>query len=428
MKALSLFSGAGCSSQGLEEAGYEVVGRYELNEDASDSLILNGKRGVRRFDLRYMNWRDEGYRPGDLDLVEGGPPCQPFSQAGKGKGAEDKRDCIPDFAFAIQQLMPRLFIMENVKALTFKRHAGYLSEILDWFPEEYHLEYRVLRAEEYGVPQTRERFFLVGRLDGPVAWPEPTHRRFKRGVPQSEGNADLLPWVSMAEALGWTADGVVRTGNNQATTGPGDRDAPWRERAKPYERSLDDPSPTVDCKGHKWQVMVNTGRDWKPGGTRADAQKFNASEQPAPAIDTKGRWGVELVASSMERATVRDAGEPAPTVLANAGQQGGWDWRAQERQSIEDGTWPLDRPATTVVGDPRLFAPGGHKANDGRDNTKQGNRSGNAIRVEPEEAAVLQDFPPGWVFAGNRTSVFRQIGNACPRSFTRAVALANKAA
>lgn len=134
--------------------------------------------------------------------------------------------------------------------------------------------------------------------------------------------------------------------------------------------------------GRNWPTHVNTGRDWKEGGDREDAQLVPVDE-PAPTIDGKGRWR-----------KVYDDGDP---------------------------DWPEQRPATTVQGDSRIWAPG-HKENAADPPGKYQQRRGDeAIRVTLEEAATLQGFPPDYPWQGNKSSRFRQVGNAVPPPLARAI-------
>lgn len=347
--ALSLFSGAGNSGTGVERAGHRIYACLEKDPDAVATLRLNGRQRVIKTDIRTFAWEWLKDRVA-IDLVEGGPPCQPFSQAGKGFGQYDERDCIPDFVSAVLAIRPRMFLMENVRALTFKKHREYLETVLASFPEEYQVDWRVLSAEEYGVPQTRQRLFVVGRLDGEVVWPEPTHRRYRKGVGQAEGDQELKPWVSMAEALGW---GMTARPSVTVTAGSGRTGGP---------AALD-------------------------GGSGARLAMSEAQ--------TNGAW--------------RSASGQVLTLTA----------------SMDNGSfqWVHERPATTVVGSfcPDVIAgPGYRKAGDGPRQNAPG-----SVKVTPEEAAILQDFPSDWKFAGSKSSVFRQIGNACPAAFSEAIVRAN---
>ena len=212
LTSVELFAGAGGLAQGIARAGFHPRLVAEWNKDACQSLRDNQARGfglvqgwpVRETDVRHIDFREfEG-----VDLVSGGPPCQPFSIGGKHASQSDDRNMFPEAVRAVREIRPRAFIFENVKGLTratFRNYFEYLRlqlqypELIapveqDWTAhlarlEQHHLSgnrtglsYRVvtevLQAADYGVPQKRERVFFVGfRSDLNVNWhfPAPTH-------------------------------------------------------------------------------------------------------------------------------------------------------------------------------------------------------------------------------------------------------------
>jgi DNA (cytosine-5)-methyltransferase 1 len=192
--ALDLFCGAGGASLGLHQAGYDVFG-FDNWELAVESHIANGLP-AEVADLVHKDW---SFVP-TPDLLWASPPCQPFSAAGKRLGQEDERDCMPHFLRAVRHLnYPPVVVMENVQGLTYKKHTAYLGWIV-WTLEYlgYAVEWKVLNAADYGVPQTRKRFILIARNDGvAIKWPDPTH---------SKDGLGLKPWVTMAEAVGRGVD------------------------------------------------------------------------------------------------------------------------------------------------------------------------------------------------------------------------------
>lgn len=199
MIAVDLFCGAGGASLGLHWAGYEVVG-YDYWSPAVDTHNANGLpahlHDLARPELDDLLWmlHPTGATP---DLLWASPPCQPFSAAGDGEGEFDDRDGFPWTLRIIGKLLPPVVIIENVKGLTFDKHRAYFGGILDQLRAlGYAVQWRVLNSADYGVPQTRERCFIIARRDGgPITWPAPTH---------TEGDSLFLePWVTMAQALGW---------------------------------------------------------------------------------------------------------------------------------------------------------------------------------------------------------------------------------
>ena len=201
---LELFSGAGGMALGLEKAGYTCAGLLEFEPNACNTLRANFSSPVYEGDARKF---DFSRVTSPIEVVAGGPPCQPFSLGGKAKGNQDERDMFPHAIRAINELRPKVFIFENVKGLLRQSFASYLEYILlrltfpsvqknkgeEWFrhlsrlekmkssgsvKEEYRVVFRLLNAADYGVPQKRERVFIVGiREDTTIEWsfPDPTH-------------------------------------------------------------------------------------------------------------------------------------------------------------------------------------------------------------------------------------------------------------
>lgn len=204
MRSLEIFSGAGGLAKGLELAGFQHAAFVEFNKHACATLRANFEADkVFEGDVRTFDFRGVG----SVDLVAGGPPCQPFSLGGKHEAHDDTRDMFPAAAAAIEALAPSAFVFENVKGLLRASFADYFRYVLlrltypdatiradqDWrshlgmlsklnFGNYEGLKYRVrhalIDAADYGIPQSRERVFIVGtRADTGVRWsfPQPTH-------------------------------------------------------------------------------------------------------------------------------------------------------------------------------------------------------------------------------------------------------------
>lgn len=211
MDTIELFAGGGGLALGLHDAGFDPVAVVERDEDSCKTLAENWHRAMGH-DLRLLN-RDVRHVDFDLwadhvELVSGGPPCQPFSIGGKHKGFRDERDMFPYAVRAVRIVRPKAFIFENVRGLLRKSFAKYFGYVLlqlqypelekrqgeSWTDhlarlEEHHtggiefgLRYRVvfqkLNAADFGVPQHRERVVIVGfRWDvrEPWSFPQATH-------------------------------------------------------------------------------------------------------------------------------------------------------------------------------------------------------------------------------------------------------------
>ena len=152
---VDLFAGCGGLSLGFEAAGYETIG-YEMLESAVETYNHN------MIGHCYKTKLEVGQEYPDAGIVIGGPPCQPFSVRGKQQGMNDARDGFPIFVDAIRRLQPRVFMFENVRNLAYS-HKWYLDMIISELRSlDYLVEYRILNAVDYGVPQNRERIIVVG--------------------------------------------------------------------------------------------------------------------------------------------------------------------------------------------------------------------------------------------------------------------------
>lgn len=124
MKSIEIFSGAGGLAKGLELAGTKHQAFIEWNADACNTLRMNYDRDIIfQGDVRDFAFAD--YKDKGVDIIAGGPPCQPFSLGGKAKGNDDERDMFPAAISAIRILTPKAFIFENVKGLLRDSFADY---------------------------------------------------------------------------------------------------------------------------------------------------------------------------------------------------------------------------------------------------------------------------------------------------------------
>lgn len=309
--SLELFSGAGGLALGLEEAGFKHEALVEWDEDCCTTM--NANKTNSGWQVYHMDVSKFDYLPhaDKIDLIAGGPPCQPFSLGGKHQAYLDERDMFPQAIRSIREVRPKAFIFENVKGLTrpsFSKYFEYIRLSLsypeiermvaeDWLEhlvrlENYHtkgkvcgLSYkviaRVLNAADYGVPQRRERVFIVGfRSDINVEWhyPSPTHSyeslvRSQRsgeywerhGIPKakrisplltddSDGYSyntlfklqELLPWRTIRDVIGDLPNPVLGTNdipNHVYVPGA-------RVYAGHTGSHLDLPSKTIKAGGH----------------------------------------------------------------------------------------------------------------------------------------------------------------------------------
>lgn len=171
---IDLFSGAGGLSLGLKMAGWKALLASDYDRHACSTYRHNFSGvDVLEGDIRRADWQN---LKGKVDLVAGGPPCQPFSVAGNQKAHEDTRDMLPEFVRAIREIRPKQLLMENVAGLTSARHLPYFQAKLDELKDlGYDLHFQVLNSADYGVAQDRLRVIVLGGLKGRPAFPQKTH-------------------------------------------------------------------------------------------------------------------------------------------------------------------------------------------------------------------------------------------------------------
>jgi DNA (cytosine-5)-methyltransferase 1 len=212
LPAISLFSGAGGLDLGAERAGYDIKASVEYDRDAAETLRTNfPKSTVLECDIKTLPAKKilkaAGLRRGEAELLVGGPPCTPFSKSGywleyKRKGLDPDASLIDHYLRVLAETMPRRFCLENVYGLAYKNHnAAWLESLLAAARHlDYHVAYRVLLAADYGVPQRRQRLFVLGSRDEMPTFPDPSHS----GPHETRTKFDtsLTPHVTAGEAIG----------------------------------------------------------------------------------------------------------------------------------------------------------------------------------------------------------------------------------
>ena len=164
--AIDLFAGCGGLSLGFEAAGIKTIG-YEMVEDCCNTYRNNLGGECYREKLTVE------FKFPKVDIVIGGPPCQPFSVIGKQLGEADERNGFPIFIEAINQIRPRIFLFENVRGVLYK-NKSYFEAVVEQLKDlGYYLNYTLINAADYDVPQNRERVIGVGTLDKVFEFPKP---------------------------------------------------------------------------------------------------------------------------------------------------------------------------------------------------------------------------------------------------------------
>lgn len=442
LNAIDAFAGAGGWDVACKELGFDPLG-IELDEAACATREAADLRTLQA-DVADLDPKD--FAPCDLFVAS--PPCPTFSSAGKGAGlllthvilrclhelaagndtraerrwdafqilrpiyeegegekaAKKKRE--PDLKKAelrarrdadmsllvveplrwVLALEPRFIALEQVpQVLALWSEMAQILGILG-----YSTWTGIMEAERYGVPQTRERAILIADREASVHLPRPTHQRYVKGEAQRHDvsfDGEVLPWVSMAEALGWDGAMVKTRGESKADGG--------------NEFSADRPSWSLTGKTRSW-VRLRSGQS-VDGGERAERD----ATEPAMTITSR--------ADNNDWVNER----PAPTIVTSRRSKDGILVGRQlpegEGENVGGHNWVEERPSTTVNGDPRISKPGRH------DPEESGSQRKDAIRVTLEEALILQSFPSDYPVQGSKSKRFEQVGNAVPPLLAKAI-------
>jgi DNA (cytosine-5)-methyltransferase 1 len=193
LKTISLFTGAGGLDLGLEAAGFETTVAVEMNKWACKTIRANRDWPLFEDDIHNVSSEElkrvGGFDQTTPDLLIGGPPCQPFSKSAYWSSGDTKRlddpraDTLTAYLRVLRDLKPKAFLLENVQGMTFKGKdeglkllENIIEKINDETGSQYSFSWQVMNAANYGVPQMRERVYLIGSRNGETfKFPEPTH-------------------------------------------------------------------------------------------------------------------------------------------------------------------------------------------------------------------------------------------------------------
>jgi DNA (cytosine-5)-methyltransferase 1 len=244
-KVLDLFAGCGGLSLGFESLGFKTVG-YEMETKAVETYNTN----LLGTCIEQKLTTESIFEAYDFDVVIGGPPCQPFSVGGHQKGHNDERNGFPIFIETIKKIKPKIWLFENVRGMLYS-NKWYLDQVTDELKNEgYIIDYKLLNAVNYGIPQNRERLFVVGHK-GIFNFPKPEPKKY-----------------TVREAIGDLVDNI--SDESKILTSSMDKYVEKYETASscvnPRDLYMDKPARTLTCRniaaptGDMQRVKLKDGR------------------------------------------------------------------------------------------------------------------------------------------------------------------------
>ena len=297
MKVVSLFSGAGGLDLGFKMAGHDIVWANDLYEDAvhtyqkniGDHIVLEDVRNIPTDTIP------------DCDIVIGGFPCQGFSVANTKRNVADARnELYKQLIRVIEDKQPMFFLAENVKGLTNLGKGEVFKMILSDFEQlGYRVQYKILNAADYGVPQTRLRVIIVG-VRNDITW----EYEFPKETHSQDGQAGLPVWISVSEALKELPD------PDSENDVPNHTYSKYKLNINGYigHRLLnpDKPAPTVTARGdNRGGVVIHP----HPNGQRRMSCRELSSVQSFP---------IDFEFSGNNSSIYRQIGNAVPPLLAYA--------------------------------------------------------------------------------------------------------------
>jgi DNA (cytosine-5)-methyltransferase 1 len=300
LTCLEICAGGGGQSLGLEQAGFRHLAAVEIDPDACATLRLNRPNwNVVERDIKHFDVTDFF----GVDLLAGGVPCPPFSIAGKQLGANDERDLFPRALEIIEECAPTAIMLENVRGLSTARFASYREQVISRLRDlKYEIDWQVLNACEFGVPQLRPRFILVAmkpEVYDHFSWPQavgtpPSVGETLRELMAAEGWAGAYSWADKAQGIGPTLVGGSRK-HGGPDLGPTRAREAWRKLCVDGKGIADFP-PTSDYGADHFPrltlsmtaALQGFPADWHFSGRKTAAYRQIGNAFPPPVAKAVG--------------------------------------------------------------------------------------------------------------------------------------------
>ncbi|MEY5130576.1 MAG: hypothetical protein RL734_643 [Bacteroidota bacterium] len=383
----SLFSGCGGLDLGFIQAGFHVCWANDFFKEAVESYRNNIGDHIVYGDITKISSNDI---PNNFDVLLGGFPCQGFSVANIKRSMEDERNFLyKELLRVIRDKQPKFFVGENVKGLLSMQKGQVIKMIVDDFKSlGYNVEYRLLKASDYGVPQNRERVVIIGNrlgIDNP--FPKITH-----GLVNDLFNNTLYPYVSVKDVVGYLAN--VRT-----------RDKSFTLNGKTIHNHVARTNVADKFWGRKHKVNQHDICDYLKYWRNKSGYSTKKIDEHFGYAHTAGHWF---------RKDNNSGSIPNPSDWWELKKLLGFDDKYDKavtelelkeikfEQSLRINNWELPSDTITATG-PEIHP----------------NR---VRRMSVRECAIIQTFPDDFEFVGSLGNMYKQIGNAVPVLLAKRIA------
>ena len=374
---VGLFSGCGGLDLGFKQAGFNILWANDFDQDSVTTYRENIGDHITLGDITKIPSKDI---PSNFDVLLGGFPCQGFSVANKKRSVKDERNFLYlEMKRIIEDKKPKFFVAENVKGILSLGKGAVMEMIINDFRKiGYKVDYRLLTASDYGIPQHRQRVFIIGnRIGKENPYPKITH-----GLKNDLFNPKLQPFLTTKDAIGHLAS--VRT-----------RDKPFRHK-------------NITIYNHVARMNVSD-KFW---GRKHDINQFDICDYLKKWREGSG-WSTKKIddyfgyahtAGHWFRKDNNSGSIPNPD-----------DWRELKRLLKFDNKY--DKQVTEleekkIVFEQSLRISNWEEPSDTITATGPEIHPNKKRRLSVRECAILQTFPDDFVFHGAIGSMYKQIGNA----------------
>ncbi|WP_416322113.1 DNA cytosine methyltransferase [Mycoplasmopsis felis] len=405
MKVISLFSGAGGMDLGFIKSGFKIIWANDSDEDAVNTYKTNIGNHIVKEDITKIKSESIPGKINEIDVIIGGFPCQGFSIANKNRSIDDQRNFLyKEMLRIIKDKQPKFFVAENVKGLLNIEKGKVIELIIKDFKKiGYKVDYKLLNAANYGVPQLRERVIIIGnRLGLENNFPDeeyadlfPGEKNYNNLNPKYV-NSKYKPYKTVEDTISFLKD--IETVNNA-------NDFIVHKKEKIYNHIAN-----MSVKDKFWGRKYNVNQS-----EICDYLKLWRDKKGLTTREIDNHFGYKHTAGHWFRKDNKSGSIPNPKDWWELKKLLGFDDKYDEAVTVYE--------EKSIKFEQSLRITNWNRASDTITATIPEIHINKMRRLSVRECALLQTFPNNFIFTGNLSSMYRQIGNAVPPLLAEKIAL-----